>query len=254
MCLNDGVAPFHPSPFTVLFNSSLRVCRLPTKGNSVQRPKGLLWGCALSTQGLRYLRHGLVLPTGICSDHQLKRFFCQSEKIVLTIRLKKIILCFFFCVLSTMPNFHKLTRIRILQYNFSDPQATKDVCDRRQATLKSHTTWFLKGKDWIVRGRGGVKGCYTTNAEIQDSFSKISEHSMATIQALNNFSFESESLEKRTMWTSFYPWESFRTMVLHVHEVRESLPGIQKPWETSRCWAPPNQAKWVENCKIMCYV
>ena len=96
MCLNDGVAPFHPSPFTVLFNSSLRVCRLPTKGNSVQRPKGLLWGCALSTQGLRYLRHGLVLPTGISSDHQLKRFFCQSEKIVLTIRLKKIILCFFF--------------------------------------------------------------------------------------------------------------------------------------------------------------
>ena len=161
---------------------------------------------------------------------------------------------FFFCVLSTMPNFHKLTRIRILQYNFSDPQATKDVCDRRQATLKSHTTRFLKGKDWIVRGRGGVKGCYTTNAEIQDSFSKISEHSMATIQALNNFSFESESLEKRTMWTSFYPWESFRTMVLHVQEVRESLPGIQKLWETSRCWAPPNQAKWVENCKIMCYV
>ncbi|RMX46171.1 hypothetical protein pdam_00007852 [Pocillopora damicornis] len=43
---------------------------------------------------------------------------------------------------------------------------------------------------------------------------------MATIQALNNFSFESESLEKRTMWTSFYPWESFRTMVLHVHENR----------------------------------
>ena len=79
MCLNDGVAPFHPSPFTVLFNSSLRVCRLPTKGNSVQRPKGLLCGCALSTQGLRYLRHGLVLPTGICSDHQIRLFIKDIE-------------------------------------------------------------------------------------------------------------------------------------------------------------------------------
>ena len=74
-----------------------------------------------------------------------------------------------------------------------------------------------------------MKGRYATDIEIQDSFQNIKKHSMAGIKALNNFSFESESLEKRTMWTSFYPWESFRTMVLHVHEVRESLPGIQKP-------------------------
>ena len=51
---------------------------------------------------------------------------------------------------------------------------------------------------------------------------------------MNNFSFESESLEKRTVWASFYRWESFRIMVLH--KVRKCSPGIQKSWESSRCW------------------
>ena len=49
---------------------------------------------------------------------------------------------------------------------------------------------------------------------------------------MNNFSFESESLGKRTVWASFYRWESFRIMVLH--KVRKCLPGIQKSWESSR--------------------
>ena len=43
-----------------------------------------------------------------------------------------------------MPSLHKLTWIRILQYDFSDPQVSKDVCERRQATLKSHMRRFIK--------------------------------------------------------------------------------------------------------------
>ena len=43
-----------------------------------------------------------------------------------------------------MPSLHKLTRIRSLQYDFSDPQASKDVCDRRQTTLKTHMRQFIK--------------------------------------------------------------------------------------------------------------
>ena len=71
-----------------------------------------------------------------------------------------------------------------------------------------------------------MKGCYATDAEIKDSFQNIKKHNMAGIQALNNFCFESESLEKCTVWASFYRWESFRMMVLH--KVRKSLPRIQK--------------------------
>ena len=71
---------------------------------------------------------------------------------------------------------------------------------------------------------------------------------MSGIQDLKNFSFESESLEKRTMWASFYHWEGFRIVVLQ--KVRKNLSGIQKSWVTSRCWAPLNQAKWAEPIKL----
>ena len=43
-----------------------------------------------------------------------------------------------------------------------------------------------------------MKECYATDAEIKDSFQNIKKHNMAGIQALNNFSLESESLEKRS--------------------------------------------------------
>lgn len=40
----------------------------------------------------------------------------------------------------------------------------------------------------------GVKGCYATVAEIQDSFQSMTKHSMTGIQALNNFLFEPAGL------------------------------------------------------------
>ena len=91
-------------------------------------------------------------------------------------------------------------------------------------------------------GGGRDEGRYTTDAEIHDSLQNVKKHSM------NNFSFESEKLEKRTMWASFYHCESFRIMVLH--SARKSLAEIQKSWEMSRCWAPLNQAKEGRNLKL----
>ena len=131
-----------------------------------------------------------------------------SEKILLNVRLKKTYRITF-CVLSTMPNLNKLTRIRISQYDFSE-----------------------------------------ITPVTQDSFQNIKKRSMAGIQVLNNLSFESDCLKSKTMWASFYDWESFRYMVLH--KVRKRLPRIQKSWETSRCWAPLNREKWAETRKIMC--
>ena len=85
----------------------------------------------------------------------------------------------------------------------SDPQAGKDVCERRIATLKSHMRRFInEGNDIntandmkvAIESYGGVKGCYATVAEIQDSFQSMTKHSMTGIQALNNFLFESAGL------------------------------------------------------------
>ena len=85
----------------------------------------------------------------------------------------------------------------------SDPQAGKDVCERRIATIKSHMRRFInEGNDIntandmkvAIESYGGVKGCYATVAEIQDSFQSMKKHSMTGIQALNNSLFESAGL------------------------------------------------------------
>ena len=107
-----------------------------------------------------------------------------------------------FLILS-LPSIGERTGIRILRYDFSDPQAGKDICDRRIATLKSHMRRYINEENDIntakdmkvaIESYGGVKGCYATVAEIQDSFQSMTKHSMTGIQALNNFLFEPAGL------------------------------------------------------------
>ena len=45
-----------------------------------------------------------------------------------------------------------------------------------------------------IESYGGVKGCYATVAEIEDSFQSMTKHSMTGIHALNNFLFEPAGL------------------------------------------------------------
>lgn len=71
----------------------------------------------------------------------------------------------------SLPSIGERAGIRILRYDFSDPQAGKDVCDRRIANLKSHMWRFInEGNDIntvkemkvTIESYGGVKGCYDT--------------------------------------------------------------------------------------------
>ena len=107
-----------------------------------------------------------------------------------------------FLILS-LPSIGEHAGIRVLRYNFSDPQAGKDVCDRRIATLKSHMRRLInEGNDIntaqqmkvAIESYGGIKGYYATAAKIQNSFQTMTKHSMTGIQALNNFLFEPAGL------------------------------------------------------------
>ena len=69
---------------------------------TVQRLKGLLWGCALST---RYRRHAVVLLAGICSNYQFKGI-PPIRKNSAHHKIKKHIISFF--VLLTLPTFISL--------------------------------------------------------------------------------------------------------------------------------------------------
>ena len=92
----------------------------------------------------------------------------------------------------------------ILRYDFSDPQAGKDVCNRRIATVKSHMRRFVNEDNDIdntsemksaIESYGGVKGCYAAVAEIQEPRQSMTKHSMTGILALNNFHYEPAGLQ-----------------------------------------------------------
>ena len=131
-------------------------------------------------------------------------------------------------LILSLPSLGERVGIRIFRYDFSDPQAGKDVCDRRIATLKSHMRRFInEGNDIntandmkvAIESYGGVKGCYATVAEIQDSFQSMTKHSMTGIQALNNFLFESAGLRAWKAYNvgtgRFFSLAQIRSMVLH---------------------------------------
>jgi len=70
-----------------------------------------------------------------------------------------------------------------------------------------------------IESYGGVKGCYATVAEIQDSFQSVTKHSRTGIQAPNNFLFEPAGLRA---WKAYnvgtgkiFRSHSFRSMVFH---------------------------------------
>ena len=106
-------------------------------------------------------------------------------------------------LLLCLPSLGKRAGINIARYDFSDPQAGKDVCDRRIATFKSHMRRFInEGNDihsaedmkTAIESYGGVKGCYAAVMQISESNQTMTKHTMPGMQALNNFRFESTGL------------------------------------------------------------
>ncbi|XP_027043233.1 uncharacterized protein LOC113671228, partial [Pocillopora damicornis] len=101
------------------------------------------------------------------------------------------------------------TGVKITRYDFSEPQAGKDICNRRVAGLKSHMRRFLnEGNDiktasdmkTAFESYGGVKGCYAAVCQVQPSAQTMTKHTMTGVQALNNFSYENRGLR---MWRAY---------------------------------------------------
>ena len=94
-----------------------------------------------------------------------------------------------------------------------------------------------------------MKGCYATDAEIQDSFQNIKKHSMAGIQALNNFSFESDSLKSAQCGQVFMTGKVsklwFCTRCVNVYQEFKS---VEKRLDVGRHLTEQSGQKPVEFC------
>jgi len=74
-------------------------------------------------------------------------------------------------LLLPLPSLGEHARVKIARYDFSEPQAGKDICDRRIASVKTHIRRYAnEGNDVqtaadmkaAIESHGGVKGCYAS--------------------------------------------------------------------------------------------
>ena len=106
-------------------------------------------------------------------------------------------------LILSLPSLGDRAGMKIARYDFSDPQAGKDVCDRRTTSIKSHMRRYInEGHDIrsaanmkaAIDSYGGVKGGQAAVVNVQEHNQTMKKHKMSGIQALNNFSLESEGL------------------------------------------------------------
>ena len=90
-------------------------------------------------------------------------------------------------LLLSLPSIGDRTGVKITRYDFSEPQAGKDICNRRVAGLKSHMRRFLnEGNDIKTASDmktafelyGGVKGCYAMVLDLESSIVQTSWHGL----------------------------------------------------------------------------
>ena len=102
-------------------------------------------------------------------------------------------------MLLSLPSLGKRVGITVSRYDFSEPQAGKDICDRRIVPVKSHIRRYInEGHDVksaaemkvAIESHLGVKGCYAAVCQVSTSSQTMVKHNMTGIKSLNNFEFE----------------------------------------------------------------
>ena len=95
------------------------------------------------------------------------------------------------------------------RYDFSDPQAGKDICDKRTVSMKAHIRRWINEKHDVVTAQhmkqaleshGGLKGCRVAVVKIDPSTDNSSDNKIPGISLLNNFSYEYDGIRA---WRSY---------------------------------------------------
>jgi len=102
-------------------------------------------------------------------------------------------------LLLSLPSVSQRTGVEVLRYDFSDPQAGKDICDRKTATMKAHIKRWVNEKHDVItaedmklalESHGGVRGCRIAVVEVCSNKDIVKDNKIPGISLLNNFSFE----------------------------------------------------------------
>ena len=101
-------------------------------------------------------------------------------------------------LLCALPAIGSRTGIQIKRYDFSEPQAGKDICDRKVAPMKAHIRRYVNEKHDVVtaanmkealESHGGIAGCRAAVAEIVVEKETGGGNKLKGISKFNNFEF-----------------------------------------------------------------
>ena len=102
-------------------------------------------------------------------------------------------------LLLCLPDIGKRTGVIPLRYDFSDPQAGKDICDRKTAPMKAHIRRFVNEKNNVetaeemkraLESYGGLRGCRVAVVEIDTSSDLCENNKIPEISLLYNFQYK----------------------------------------------------------------
>ena len=95
------------------------------------------------------------------------------------------------------------TGVRPVRYDFSEPQAGKDVCDRKTAAMKAHIKRWVNERHDVVtaadmkaalESHGGIKGCRVAVVEVDTTRERNKDNKIPGISVLNNFQYEERGI------------------------------------------------------------
>ena len=116
-----------------------------------------------------------------------------------------------FALLSTINSTSKRRGIEVVRYDFCDPQAGKDLCDRRIAPCKQHLRNYVSENNDIQTAQDvenalesppsitGTRVAVSTVDPSQMS-AKVASYKIPNITKYNNFSFERDSISLASLW------------------------------------------------------
>ena len=107
--------------------------------------------------------------------------------------------CYHNALLLSLREVGVRTGVRPVRYDFSEPQAGKDICDRKTAAMKAHIKRWVNERHDVVtaedmkaalESHGGIKGCRAAVVEVDTTRESNKDSKIPGVSVLNNFQYE----------------------------------------------------------------
>lgn len=132
--------------------------------------------------------------------------------------------------------------VNLIRYDFSEPQAGKDICDRKTAPMKAHIRRFVNENNDVttaeemkkaLESHGGLRGCRVAVVEIDPSKDLHEANEIPDISLLYNFKFEDSEIR---IWKAYNIGEGkllkYKNLQIQPQDIASLV--VKQPFEPRR--------------------